>query len=42
MLCVSAQDEGSGEGSGSEECEEAWDYVEFLKSEIKYVCDPAL
>ena len=40
LFCVAAQDEGSGaqgESSGAEECEEAWDYVEFLKSEIKYV-----
>lgn len=26
---------GSGDGEKSEECEEAWEYVEFLKTSVK-------
>lgn len=29
------EDEEHEEGSGEEECEEAWEYLEFLKANIK-------
>lgn len=30
-----ADGEGEGKEGGEEECEEAWDYVEFMKANLK-------